>query len=185
MSRIRCAPVTVAPPLPAPVARRSCARHLAACAGLLACTSLSAWAGDCTITTSPINFGVYDPITTTAPVDSTGTVRVQCSATDFGELLGGVNVAIALSQGSSGTYAARTLRQAPGSTLQYNLYTTAGRTTVWGNGAGGTNTVGGAVGGLFSGQPSPRSFTIFGRLPAGQDPNLGLHSDTITLTVVF
>ncbi|MGY1408017.1 MULTISPECIES: Csu type fimbrial protein [unclassified Luteimonas] len=186
MSRIRRAFAVIAPPPPcAPIARCSRARHVAALAGLLACTSLSVQAGDCTITTTPINFGVYDPITNSAPVDSTGTVRLQCSATDFGELLGGVNVSIALSQGSSGTYAARTLRQPPSSVLQYNLYTTAARNTVWGNGSGGTSTAGGAVGGLFSGQPNPRSFTIFGRIPAGQDPNLGLHSDTITVTVVF
>ena len=186
MSRIRDAfdVIAPAPPCP-PCARRSRARRLAALAGLLACTSLAVQAGDCTITTTPINFGVYDPITGSGPVDSTGTVRLQCSATDFGELLVGVNVSIALSQGSSGSYAARTLRQPPGSALQYNLYTTAARTTVWGNGSGGTSTVGGAVGGFFSGQPSPRSFTIFGRVPAGQDPNLGLHSDTITVTVVF
>lgn len=175
-------------PGPAAIATQSAARRarrLGALAGLLACTSLAAQAGDCTITTTPINFGVYDPITTTAPLDSTGTVRVQCSATDWLEVLVGVNVSIALSQGSSGSYAARTLRQPPASTLQYNLYTTAARTTVWGNGTGGTGTVGGAVGGVFSGQPSPRSFTIFGRVPAGQDPNIGLHSDTITVTVTF
>lgn len=166
----------------APAARR--ALRLAALAGLLACGGL-AHAGDCTIGTTPVNFGVYDPITTTAPVDSTGTVRVQCSAGDWLEGLFGVNVTIGLSQGNSGTYAARSLRQAPASTLQYNLYTTAARTTVWGNGSGGTGTVGGAVGGLLSGQPNPRSFTLYGRVPAGQDPNLGLHSDTITVTVVF
>ena len=154
-------------------------------AGLLAGTSLAAQAADCIINTTPINFGAYDPITATAPLDSTGSVRVECSLSGLAEFLFGANVNIALSQGSSGTYAARTLRQGATSVLQYNLYTTAARATVWGNGSGGTSTMGGAVGGIFSGQPSPRIFPIYGRLPAGQDPNLGLHSDTITVTVTF
>jgi len=169
----------------APVAQPGRARRLAALAALLACASLAARAGDCTVSATPINFGAYDPITITTPRESSGTVRVQCRATDFLEGLFGVNVDIALSPGSSGTYAARTLRQGADSVLRYNLYTSAALTTVWGNGGGGTATVGGAVGGLFSGQPSPRSFTIYGRIPVAQDPRLGLHSDTITVTVAF
>lgn len=153
--------------------------------GLLACATTIARAGDCTVATSPVMFGSYDPITITAPIDVNGNVRVDCVATTFGEALFGVNVTIALNQGSSGTFAARTMRQAPASILQYNLYTTAARATVWGNGSGGTQTVAGAVGGAFSGQPTPRNFPVFGRLPAGQDPNLGLHSDIITVTVTF
>jgi len=174
-----------APAPAAPAARRGSARHRAGLAILLACAAFAAQAGDCTISTTPISLGTYDPLAGGAPLDSTGTVRVQCSATTILEGLFGVNVSIALSQGSSGSYAARTLRQAPASTMQYNLYTSAARTTVWGNGSGGTGTVGGAVGGLFSGQPSPRNFTIYGRVPPGQDPRLGPHSDTITVTVTF
>lgn len=151
---------------------------------LLACAATTVQAGDCTVSASPISFGTYDPITITGPVDSNGSVRVDCDATTIGEFLFGVNVAIALNQGSSGTYAARTLRQPPSSILQYNLYTTAARTTVWGNGSGGTQTVGGTVGGLFGG-PNPLTFAVFGRVPPGQDPNIGLHSDLITVTVVF
>lgn len=145
----------------------------------------AAQAGDCMISATPISFGPYDPITTATPIDSSGSIRVDCDPTTFGEALFGVFVTISLSQGSSGTYAARTLRQAPASILQYNLYTTAARATVWGNGSGGTQTVGGGVGGIFSGQPTPRSFPVYGRIPAGQDPRLGLHSDTITVAVVF
>lgn len=176
---------TAAPPRTARLDRRpgrACARRIAL-AGLLASASLAARAGDCTISTTPINFGSYDPITLSAPLDSTGNVRVQCSATDWGEALFGVNVTVALNQGSSGSYAARTLRRAPGSTLQYNLYTNASRTIVWGNGSGGTGTAGGTVAGLF--QPNFRNFTIYGRIPPGQDPSLGLHTDTITVTVTF
>lgn len=151
---------------------------------LLLCASAVARAGDCTISASPIAFGLYDPIDGAAPVDATGGVQVDCQPTTFGELLFGVNVAIALSQGSSGSYAARTLRLGTASQLQYNLYTTAARVNVWGNGSGGTQTVGGTVGGIF-GAPTPRTFSVFGRIPPGQDVGVGVHTDTITVTVVF
>lgn len=151
---------------------------------LLAAAGGLAQAGDCRVSATSINFGSYDPVTGTGPVDSTGSVRVDCAVTGLGELLFGVYVDIALGQGSSGTYAARTLRQGPASILQYNLYTTAARSTVWGNGAGGTQTVGGSIGGIF-GQPTPRNFPIYGRIPPGQDPHLGPHSDTVTVVVTF
>src|SRR5690606_474315 len=153
-------------------------------ARLLARARLPARAAACTNTAAPTNSGASAPIPATAPLDSTGAVRVQCSLSGF-EILFGANVDIALSQGSSGTYAARTLRQGAASVLQYNLYTSAARATIWGNGGGGTSTVGGAVGGWLTGQPTTRNFPIYGRLPAGQDPNLGLHSDSITVTVTF
>ena len=109
--------------------------------------------------------------------------RQRPEAANIVEGLFGVSVTVALSQGSSGSYAARTLRRAPSSVLQYNLYTNASRTTVWGNGSGGTGTMGDSMGAWF--QPNSRTFTIHGRVPAGQDPALGLHTDTITVTVTF
>ena len=155
-----------------------------AVAVLLACACGLARAGDCTISLSPVNFGSYDPLVA-APVDANGNVQVDCDATTLGELFSGVSVSIALSPGNSGSYASRSMRQGVVSTLSYNLYTTAGRTTVWGNGTGGTGVQGGVVGGFFSGQPTPRNFTVFGRIPATQDPNVGPHSDTIFVTVTF
>ncbi|WP_298576786.1 spore coat U domain-containing protein [uncultured Luteimonas sp.] len=158
------------------------ARLVLAC--LLAAAGGLAQAGDCRVSATSINFGSYDPVTGTGPVDSTGGVRVDCRATYWLEDIFGVYVDIALGQGSSGTYAARTLRQGP-SILQYNLYTDASRTTVWGNGAGGTQIAGGTVGGWWTGQPWQRSFPVFGRIPPGQDPNIGPHGDTITVVVTF
>jgi spore coat protein U-like protein len=152
---------------------------------LLLCVGAPAYAGDCTISLSGMNFGSYDPIERSTPLDSAGSVNVACNPTTLGEALFGVYVDIAFGTGSSGSYAARTLRQPPSSVLQYNLYTTAARTTVWGNGAGGTQTVGGAVGGLLSGQPSPRTFPVYGRIPPLQDPGVGVHGDTVIVTVTF
>jgi spore coat protein U-like protein len=159
-----------------------------ALAAVLCMASAAARAGDCTLSTVPINFGSYDPIEAFADNDSSGAVTLDCDPTEpdeFFEELFGVWVQIELGPGSSGTYAARTMRQPPSSVLQYNLYTTAARTTVWGDGTGGTATVSGAVGGWFSGQPNPRTFGVYARLPPAQDPSAGLHTDTITVRVTF
>lgn len=142
----------------------------------------AAQAGDCTIGTSALAFGSYDPLAAT-PVDANGTVQVACTPNLF-EVVFGVSVTVALGTGSSSTYASRTLRQGTMSTLSYNLYTTAARNTIWGNGTGGTQTRGAAIGGLL-GEASPYSFVVYGRIPAGQDPGAGLHSDAVIVTVTF
>ncbi|WP_181952577.1 Csu type fimbrial protein [Vulcaniibacterium gelatinicum] len=159
-------------------------RARVALAALLCAGAGIARAAECSLSTQPINFGTYDPIELFAPIDSFGAVRVGCTLTTFGELFFGVVVQVRLGTGSSGTYAARTLRQPPASVLQYNLYTSAARTTVWGDGTGGTAAVSGTVGGFFGG-PNPRTFTVYARLPPGQDPSVGPHSDTVTVEVWF
>ena len=55
------------------------ARLVLAC--LLAAAGGLAQAGDCRVSATSINFGSYDPVTGTGPVDSTGGVRVDCRAT--------------------------------------------------------------------------------------------------------
>lgn len=159
----------------------ACMRRLALLA--MAMATGAAQAGDCTVATSGPAFGTVDPLAA-SPVDANGSVQVSCLP-GLLEILTGVSVTISLGTGGSGTYASRTMRLGTTSTLSYNLYTTAARTTVWGNGTGGTQTVGGAVGGLFSGQPSPRSFPVYGRIPGNQDPAAGLHGDTVIVTVTF
>lgn len=156
-----------------------------ALAALLCAGPGLAWGGDCSIGTQPINFGTYDPIELFAPIDSFGAVTVSCGPTTIFEALFGVAVQVRLGTGSAGTYAARTLRKPPASVLQYNLYTDATRTIVWGDGTGGTATTSGTVGGFFSGAPNPRTFTVYARLPPGQDPDAGAHSDTIMVEVRF
>lgn len=156
------------------------ARRVGALAFLLAC--VPARAGDCTISVVPVSFGAYDPISQTQPIDATGSITADCMP-DKNEKAFGVLVTIALGTGF-GSYATRTMRSGS-SLLQYNLFTDPARTTVWGDGGSGTGRVSGAVGGNRTGQPNPRTFPIFGRIPAGQDPAVGVYSDTVTVTVTF
>jgi len=77
--------------------------------------------------------------------------------------------------------------------LQYNLYLNAARTTVFGDGSGGTQTATcvtgitafGCVGSNPSGPGRRATLPFYGRIPAGQDAAAGLYSDTVQVTIVF
>lgn len=124
----------------------------------------------CTVTAAPVSFGTYVPFSAT-PDDATGSVRVACS-----NFSGGYTIALG---SGGGTISAR--RMASGSaTLQYQLYTTAARTTVWGNGTGGSVVVSGSCFFLCS-----QIYSVHGRIPARQVARPGTYVDTITVTVTF
>ena len=100
---------------------------------LLACSSSPAYAllQSCSVSATALSFGPYDP-TSATPRDSTGTVTVTCTVLGLS-----ASWDILLSTGSSGSFAPRRLFSG-GNSLQYNVYTNAGRTQVWGDGTGGT-----------------------------------------------
>ena len=149
--------------------RRACLTA-AATVLLLLCVASDAEA-NCSISTTGVNFGVYD-VFASVPVDSTGSVRYQCSGSTG-------NIAITISQGASGTFNSRAM-MVGSDALTYNLYLDAARTTIWGDGTAGT--------GLFT-LPNvtgkPVTLTIFGRIPAGQDVAAGSYSDSVLVTIQF
>lgn len=131
--------------------------------------SSPAEAAKCTITSSPITFGPYD-VFSSAPVDSVGSLLFNCT--------GAKNVSIEISQGQSGTFQPRALRQGAES-LYYNLFLDAARSTVWGNGTGGTQT--------YVTDPGKEdvTVTIYGRIPPEQDISFGSYADAVTVTINF
>ena len=129
----------------------------------------------CTASASGVAFGNYDPTSSTA-TDATGAVTVECTLL----VAVGGSYSIALNQGVNGTYAARKMKLS--STLNYNLYTTTGRTLTWGDGTGGTGAVTGTLPLLLF---SSQTFTIFGRIPASQNVAPGVYTDTIVVTVTY
>jgi spore coat protein U-like protein len=114
-------------------------------------------------------FGVYDPFAT-APLDSTTTLTFRCPP--------GQAPQISLDPGSSASFAARELRSGS-ERLLYNLYLDAARTTVWGDGTGGSSVGPGAV---SRGALGTTTAYVFGRVTAAQDVAPGTYSDTITIT---
>jgi len=131
---------------------------------------------NCTISTSALAFGAYDPVSTNAaaPLDGTGGVTVTCTQ--------GASTTITLGQGTSAKVAstdAVPLRQmADGANrLEYFIYQDAGHSTVWGN------TAGTGVG--HTGTGTATSITAYGRVSAGQNVPSGSYTDTVVATVTF
>jgi spore coat protein U-like protein len=137
-------------------------------------------AQSCTASTTGIAFGTYNPLSLVAN-DSTGNVSVTCAANPVILLLA---YQVALSAGSSGSYAARTMTSAAQS-LQYQLYSDAGRLTVWGNGSAGTLAVNGAF--LLSIiAPMSANHPVYARVPALQSAaGAGVYGDVVTVTVSY
>lgn len=150
-------------------------------AALLACAA-PARAADCTISTSGVAFGVYNP-TVATPTDSAGDVTVRCTHVSGGATR--INYTVGLSAGGSGNLALRQLRAGP-AVLNYNLYDTAARTRVWGNGTGGSVLVGGTLI-VNPGGFSIRTVThpIYGRIPPLQAVDSGQYNDSVIVTLTF
>jgi spore coat protein U domain-containing protein, fimbrial subunit CupE1/2/3/6 len=127
---------------------------------------------NCSITTTAVAFGSYDPVVAnaTTPLDGTGSVVVTCTK--------GAGSRIDLGLGGN---AAGSVRQMLGGTdlLTYELYTDTGRSTVWGSGAGAGQTIAAAP------NKNPRTFTVYGRVPAGQDVGAASYADTVVATINF
>jgi len=133
---------------------------------VLALICSSPWAASCTVSTSGIAFGGYDPFVAQA-VDSVANVSVSCDET--------ASYSIALSTGS-GTYEQRVMTSGLHQLL-YNLYTDATLSTVWGDGTGHSAMVGDTQ--LVA------THTVYGRIPARQNPHVGVYGDTIVITLTF
>jgi spore coat protein U-like protein len=126
----------------------------------------------CTISTTDVSFGSYDPVTAnaTAPLDGAGSLVVACTQ--------GTAAVIGLDVGSNPT--GQTRRMSGGTTfLTYELYKDAGRTQVWtGTGTGQMT---------LTAAPSiaPRTYQVYGRVPQAQDVAAGSYTDRAVATVNF
>jgi spore coat protein U-like protein len=127
---------------------------------------------NCSITTTAVAFGSYDPVVAnaTTPLDGTGSVVVTCTK--------GAGTRIDLGLGGNASGSVR--RMLGGADLlTYELYTDSGRSTVWGSGAGAGQTIAAAP------NKNPRTFTVYGRVAAGQDVGAASYADTVVATINF
>lgn len=138
-------------------------------AGLLPAGALQA--ANCTVTATPVAFGNYDPLSAT-PRNRNGRISVACN--------GRGTFTVALSTGQSGAYNPRyMLSGATSDRLDYNLYTSAARSIVFGDGTGGTQTVSKGF------RNNTKTVTVFGQIPAMENISAGTYSDSIVATVTF
>jgi len=133
-------------------------------------------AANCTISSTNIAFGVYDPVLTNSStgvdVDAAGSVNIRCTK--------GTAPNIGLSLGSNAIGSIRRMVDGAGAEyLSYEIYSNAGRTVVWGNSAGSW------VVHTPTGPPNTANYPTYGRITRGQDVAPGSYTDTVTATVNF
>lgn len=132
---------------------------------------------NCTITTSALSFGAYDPIVANASEakDGTGTVSTTCTT--------GASVKITLDQGakpdtgSTDTLPLRRMISGESNYLSYALWQDIDRSNIWAN-TSDTGVSDTGTGGISS-------KTVYGRIPAGQNVPAGSYTDTVVATVTF
>lgn len=128
--------------------------------------------------TTVVAFGAYDPVVTNASggsdLDGTGSVGVKCTP--------GNGTSISLDSGANASGNQRRMQGPTGSSsafLNYNLFSDSARTTAWGNGSNGASSF--AI--TAASNAAERTFTVYGRVPKGQDVNVGSFTDTVQVTV--
>lgn len=140
-------------------------------------------ASSCTVTNLvSLGFGTVEPFGNN--VDASATFSVGCTA----PLLAGCTetYSLLISSSDNGALVPRQM-QSSGNLLDYNIYTSALRNTVWGNGAQGTSTVTGSISFplIFLGGTLSNSHTAFGRAFGGQGAAPGFYSDAPLITLIY
>jgi spore coat protein U-like protein len=147
---------------------------LAAVVAMIAAVPFAWAAGNCSfVTVTGVSFGTYN-VFAGGPLDSTGSVSFQCNPGAAGS-----TVIVTFSAGSSGSFMQRDMLSGTDQ-LRYNLYLDPTRTTVWGDGSGGSST--------FSVTLPARGWStitqsVYGRVTPGQNVGPGAYVDTITVTL--
>jgi len=118
----------------------------------------------CSVSATNLAFGSY---TGSAHVDQTSTVSVTCT--------NGTDYSVALNDGANASGSTRRMVSSGSNYLSYEMYSDAGRTTVWNAAAQVTGTGNGAA----------QSLTVYGRIPSGQSVPAGSYSDTVQVTVTY
>jgi spore coat protein U-like protein len=139
---------------------------------------------NCTISTTPVAFGAYDPIGTnkTSNLNAIGVVTITC--------VKGTAPTIGLGLGSNAAGSTRRMKNtASANYLQYELYEPSSTvpnagcsfpgSTVWGTSGSNLFSPGSAP------NKNPSSYNVCGTVPAGLNPVIGTYQDTVVATVNF
>jgi spore coat protein U-like protein len=108
-----------------------------------------------------------------ANVDAVGNVTVNCTSGS------GYTLSLDAGSGTGGTLASRKMGAGANQWLAYSIYTTAARTTVWGDGSAGSSTLGGTGTGLN------QSIFAYGRIFGGQIATAANYADIVNVTVRY
>jgi spore coat protein U-like protein len=136
----------------------------------------------CTVDVRPLSFGYYDPLAG-APLDAVSQVIYVCGNLDDRAKPenGNKAIRIEMTTGTAGQFTPRYMSAGPTDHLEYNIYLDATRTTIWGQGAFGTDVY------IDSNPPNKTSVTVpvFGRVRQLQDVPEGQYVDVLTVRILF
>lgn len=127
----------------------------------------------CTISTTAVNFGTYNVFVTSAD-DAAGQITYRCTSPRP------PLVTIQLDKGGAPSFNPRQMSRGS-EKLNYNLYRDSTRSTIWGDGTGGTQ----AYSRISPPLNTNLNVPVYGRIPAGQDVSAGAYSNTVTATISF
>jgi len=132
-------------------------------------------ASSCVVGASSLNFGTPTSAAIQAGnIDVTGTVSVNCTTGSA------YTVALGMGLGVGATFASRKMTSgAPVTLLNYAIYTTAGRTIIWGDGTATSVTVAG------TGSGAVQTIDAFGRVFSGQTVPALTYNDTVSVTITY
>jgi len=128
---------------------------------------------DCNISVGPLVFGPYDPVEAnrTTALDGATVVNLTCTKGTIAE--------ITMDDGRHAPAGNQRAMAGPGGqTLQYELYLEAARATRWGLSGAGLRLP-------ASASTAFRALTVYGRVPPGQDVQVGTYEDEVVVSVRF
>lgn len=166
-------------------AMRRCSVAALMVAGLCSAADPALAVGACTVSSSGLAFGAYQPLTlagklTSADRTSTATVSVVCSAMATGSYTLGLGAG---NYGTGDRIGTRFLNNTTqgGALMAFNVYTAASYGTVWGTGA-----IGALMSNSIPAGDSNQTHTVYGRIPAGQNTlRAGSYGDSLTITITY
>lgn len=142
------------------------------CQPVWAFLSAVCWAGPalaaCSVDAQPVAFGIVDPQRQNR---GTGEVVIHCDAA--------TTITVGLSPGGGGS-GGRRMRGSTGGRLDYYLFSDAGNSVPWGDGAAiGNPVTTSAEGG------TAKRLTIYGVIPAQDGIDAGEYDDSLQVTLTF
>jgi spore coat protein U-like protein len=149
----------------------------------LASTVTVAMAGSCSISSSGLSFGQYQPLNFAGKLTSTdatadATVSIVCTAISTG---GSYTISLGPSPLNNSIIPRYLSNSAGGPGMAFNVYLDSTYTTAWGDGFTGA-----LMNGSIPVGDSSQNQTVFGRVPAGQNQlGVGNYSASLTMTITY
>lgn len=134
----------------------------------------------CIISSTPLNFGAYNPTTNNNRIRAQSVISVKCTN-------GGASKRVALGEGknpASGSTCASPLRRMvspQGDMLPYQVYVNASENIPWGHCVNNSMVLVPAS----TSSLVPQEVPVFGAIPANQDAQQGNYTDTLNVRISF